>query len=130
MSDNLFAKLRCLFGSKVLEGDISTHERITIPIANNRTLIIQDGDTEGEPWVELITRLPAKRGERRFSLVREQDVSGVSGTGVVAEGVEFPNGQCVIHWLGKYSTIELHPNIDILLGVHGHNGLTTIQWED
>ena len=29
---------------------------------------------------------------KRFLLVRTEDVSGVSGTGVVAEGVMFPSG--------------------------------------
>lgn len=67
---------------------------------------------------------------KRFQLVRSKDVSGVSGTGIVAEGVEFPNGQCVLHWLGRFSTVELSPDMDTLLGVHGHGGLTTVEWED
>lgn len=29
---------------------------------------------------------------RRFTLVRHDDVTGVSGTGVVADGVRFPDG--------------------------------------
>ena len=40
-----------------------------------------------------------KADGRRFRLVREEDESGVSGTGVVAVGVEFPSGAVVFEWL-------------------------------
>lgn len=33
---------------------------------------------------------------RRFELHREEDVSGVSGTGVVAEGVAFSDGRVLM----------------------------------
>jgi len=36
---------------------------------------------------------------RRFLLVRDCDPSGVSGTGIVAEGVQFSDGTAVMHWL-------------------------------
>lgn len=42
-------------------------------------------------------RAPA--GMRRFTMRREQDVSGVSGTGIVLEGVLFSSGVVVVHWL-------------------------------
>jgi hypothetical protein len=42
-------------------------------------------------------RAPA--GMRRFVMRRVNDVSGVSGTGVVLEGVLFSTGVTVIHWL-------------------------------
>lgn len=38
-------------------------------------------------------------GMRKFVMVRNNDYSGVSGTGVVLEGVVFTSGQCVVHWL-------------------------------
>jgi hypothetical protein len=41
----------------------------------------------------------AAQGLRSFSLYRDEDVSGVSGTGVVVEGVVFSTGLTVIHWL-------------------------------
>lgn len=43
--------------------------------------------------------LRAPAGMRRFVMRRQADVSGVSGTGVVLEGVLFSTGVCVIHWL-------------------------------
>tara|TARA_Y100000593_G_scaffold29839_1_gene59137 strand:- start:643 stop:1002 length:360 start_codon:yes stop_codon:yes gene_type:complete len=41
----------------------------------------------------------APRGIRAFTVFRRQDESGVSGDGVVIEGVELATGQCIVHWL-------------------------------
>jgi hypothetical protein len=38
---------------------------------------------------------------RRFVLERDVDVSGLSGTGVVADGVVFPDGIVALHYLGR-----------------------------
>lgn len=65
---------------------------------------------------------------RTFNLVRKEDVSGVSGTGVVAEGVEFHDGQVVMSWFGRHHTIEVAPNISDIEAIHGHEGRTVIEW--
>ena len=39
---------------------------------------------------------------RRFELHRDDDVSGVSGTGVVAEGVLFSSGRVALEWLSAW----------------------------
>ncbi len=41
----------------------------------------------------------APRGIRTFTVARQLDESGVSGTGVVIEGMLLGTGQCVVHWL-------------------------------
>ena len=41
----------------------------------------------------------APRGIRTFTVCRNYDESGVSGEGVVIEGVVMATGQCVVHWL-------------------------------
>src|SRR5579872_1239536 len=46
----------------------------------------------------------AERTPRRFVLVRHEDVSGVSGTGVVAEGVAFSNGVVALQWASEFPT--------------------------
>jgi hypothetical protein len=66
---------------------------------------------------------------RTFKLVRKEDVSGVSGTGEVAEGVVFHDGQCILSWFGSYHSIEVHPNLDTLLSVHGHGGKTEVVFD-
>ena len=65
---------------------------------------------------------------RCFQLVRVEDVSGVSGTGVVAEGVQFANGRCALSWLGKFKTINIYERIEDLLAIHGHEGRTRVEW--
>lgn len=67
---------------------------------------------------------------RRFYLVRAEDVSGVSGTGVVAEGVEFRSGKAVLTWLSEFGTVSVFDSVDDIVSVHGHEGRTWIQWLD
>jgi hypothetical protein len=67
---------------------------------------------------------------RAFVLNRAIDDSGVSGTGVVAEGVVFENGEAALHWLGKKSSIAIYHSIDDLVEIHGHGGHTVLQWRD
>lgn len=65
---------------------------------------------------------------RTFQLVRKVDVSGVSGTGVVAEGVEFHDGRVAMSWFGKFHTIEVAPSIEDIVAIHGHEGATEVVW--
>ena len=41
----------------------------------------------------------APQGIRPFTIFRGQDQTGVSGEGVVIEGVQLATGQMVVHWL-------------------------------
>ena len=41
----------------------------------------------------------APEGIRTFTVARRYDESGVSGEGVVIEGVTLATGQCIVHWL-------------------------------
>lgn len=67
---------------------------------------------------------------RRFKLVRHHDVSGVSGTGVVAEGIEFTDGSVAIRWHGPHPSTAAWPSIDDAIAVHGHSGSTEFVWID
>jgi hypothetical protein len=67
---------------------------------------------------------------RRFYLDRKKDHSGVSGTGVVATGVQFPDGTCAVRWNGKDASTSLWANVDSLKAVHGHEGSTDIVFVD
>lgn len=40
---------------------------------------------------------------RTFKVIREVDETGVSGTGVVVEGVIFSDGECVTRWVTEAS---------------------------
>lgn len=67
---------------------------------------------------------------RRFRLHRELDVSGVSGIGDVAEGVQFADGTVAVRWLGSYPSTAVWASIDAVIAVHGHNGTTRVEWLD
>lgn len=66
---------------------------------------------------------------RTFKLIRRRDVSGVSGTGTVAQGVEFNDGKVAMRWLGKYRTTEIAHDIQTIIEIHGHDGATVVEWE-
>lgn len=63
-------------------------------------------------------------------MYRSADVSGVSGTGYVAEGIKFHDGQVVVSWFGKQRIFECPQGMKSWLNVHGHGGTTTIEWLD
>lgn len=67
---------------------------------------------------------------RRFYLFRSEDVSGVSGTGIVAEGTQFTSGRVVIEWYGEHPSIVMWQSLDDAMAIHGHNGATTVRWRD
>lgn len=71
-----------------------------------------------------------KRMTKTFKLVRNHDVSGVSGTGIVAEGVTFDSGQTVICWTRPPHTLSVYPSPEAVLDVHGHDGCTRIEWDE
>ena len=67
---------------------------------------------------------------RRFRLRRTVDVSGVSGTGIVAEGVEFTDGSVAMRWPGESPSTAVWPSIEAVIAIHGHGGTTTVEWLD
>lgn len=76
--------------------------------------------------------VPALSSARRFKLIRHADVSGVSGIGVVAEGVEWSDGSVALHWRGRWPTTTVYETggIEAVLAIHGHNGATEVVWDD
>lgn len=80
-----------------------------------------------KPTVRQLNPLTAPRA-RRFNLVRDEDETGISGIGVVAEGVEFSNGMCALCWLTAMHSVAVYPNIRQLEAIHGHNGRARISY--
>lgn len=92
----------------------------------------------------------AKCVGRQFVLYRYKDVSGISGEGVVAEGVEFANGQAVLKWHPKTSnirkrdvrnrtknkdfmfhgSISVFQSVDEIIEIHGHKGNSEVLYLD
>jgi hypothetical protein len=66
---------------------------------------------------------------RTFTLERSEDVSGVSGIGTVADGVEFDDGVTVIRWRGDDRSTVVWDSVDAAERIHGHDGRTRIVWQ-
>jgi hypothetical protein len=65
---------------------------------------------------------------REFILVRDIDVTGVSGIGVVAEGVVFQDGQAILKWLRAPYSLGVYHSLETLVDVHGHEGNTRVEF--
>ena len=66
---------------------------------------------------------------RSFALHREVDETGVSGTGIVAQGVEFDDGRCAMRWLTATASTACYDSTADVEAIHGHNGSTVIVWD-
>jgi hypothetical protein len=75
---------------------------------------------------------------KTFKLIRHTDVTGISGPGVVAEGVQFTDGTVVLRWRKAGTarpdhvkpTTVIHDDIESVIGLHGHDGATEVVWRD
>jgi len=73
---------------------------------------------------------------RAFIIQRDEDISGVSGTGRVAEGAQFSDGWAVTHWLGGPPMDEAKTEVWHNKGtepfekISGHGGRTRVIWVD
>lgn len=77
----------------------------------------------------------APRGIETFTICRQSDESGISGTGVVIEGVEYATGQVVLHWLTPFpkGSIAIFESIEDFKRVHVNphpTNKTIITWSD
>jgi hypothetical protein len=71
---------------------------------------------------------------KRFVLYREEDATGVSGTGVVASGVVWPDGHAALRWKADdceaASSTSVWSSVADLMRVHGHGGLSKLFYLD
>lgn len=67
---------------------------------------------------------------RMFVLEQDEDVSGVSGIGTVAEGVEFTDGSVVLKWIvgDHQSTVVWPGGMASVVAIHGHDGRTRLSY--
>lgn len=63
-------------------------------------------------------------------LRRDEDPSGVSGTGTVAEIFEADDGAVAIRWRGDRPSWGLWADIRDLEAIHGHGGKSTVVYKD
>lgn len=65
-----------------------------------------------------------------FYLMRHQDLSGLSGTGIIAIGVVYPNGKAHMQWVSYKTSFEMHDSVENLIDIHSHGGATELLWGD
>ena len=67
---------------------------------------------------------------RAFLLQRDIDETGVSGTGIVAEGVCFSDGTVALRWTSAWPTsVVFHERgMESVEAIHGHGGKTRVVW--
>lgn len=67
---------------------------------------------------------------RVFHIDRTFDITGVSGTGIVAEGVLFSDGTVVLRWLGSTPSTVIHSSIEAVERIHCHQGKSHLVWAE
>ncbi|MGA5820882.1 helix-turn-helix domain-containing protein [Kitasatospora sp. NPDC094028] len=67
---------------------------------------------------------------RLFHLQRDTDITGISGTGIIAHGVQWPDGTVTIRWTGDRPSTVNWASIADAIHIHGHGGHTRIVWAD
>jgi hypothetical protein len=73
---------------------------------------------------------PPPPAPRLFTLERDHDVTGVSGTGIVADGVVWPDGTVSIRWRGERPSVVFWNSLEDAEAVHGHGGSTRFEWAE
>lgn len=67
---------------------------------------------------------------RRFHLTRDHDVSGISGTGHIADGVLWDNGTVTICWRGRHESVVHRRSVRSVEEIECHGGATRLVWDD
>jgi len=62
-----------------------------------------------------------------FELVRDEDETGVSGTGIVASGIIWQDGKCAMHWHTAHTSTTTYDSLEDLIAIHGHSGKTRVR---
>jgi hypothetical protein len=102
---------------------------------------LNPGDIVIEPLVRVVSTEPehlrprppgnrAPSGIRTFTIYRMSDETGVSGDGIIIEGVVLATGQAIIHWLTPFprGSIAVFDSLDDFTKIHinPHPGNKTI----
>ena len=63
-------------------------------------------------------------GMKTFVLNRLRDDTGVSGVGIVAWGVVFPNKKVALTWNTSPTSVAAYDSLEDCIDIHGHGGQT------
>ena len=85
--------------------------------------MIMEENNKQEETEDLKPKPPPKlapRGIRSFTVCRQYDETGISGEGVIIEGIVVASGHCIIHWLfpPPRGGIAIFDSLEDFLKVH------------
>ena len=63
---------------------------------------------------------------RTYHMIRKEDESGVSGTGLVGEIAVMSDGTAILHWLTDLSSIVIYKSLEDLTKIHSHGNKTIV----
>jgi len=91
---------------------------------------VEDEDLKPRPPARL-----APRGIRTFTMCRQADETGISGTGVIVQGIVLASGWCVVNWLypPPVGSVAIFNSMSDFIAVHITSHLvnaTIITFED
>lgn len=112
----------------VTSGEQLVHDNTPTPRPNRATR--RAAMRAGRPPFSKEQHMADTDRPRTFGLIRQHDVTGVSGTGRVAEGVQWPDGTVSVRWRGPRPSIVHWGGLADVEAVHGHGGHTHIAWDD
>jgi hypothetical protein len=79
----------------------------------------------------MTTTLPAELRYNWYALRRNEDITGISGTGTVAYVLHLDDNTysrgALMFWDTSWATIGWYPDLDTLADIHGHDGRTVIE---
>lgn len=86
----------------------------------------------GEHQAEVLAKIgdPERNGTellRHFYLMRDEDISGSSGMGKVAEAFVSENSKVALFWLVAPFSTQIYDSVDDLKKIHGHDGRTRLE---
>ena len=61
-----------------------------------------------------------------YHLYRKEDVSGISGTGVLAIIFKLAPSRYLMEWLGEHRTLTLFESLESIKNIHGHDNKTIV----
>lgn len=99
-----------------LEGEERASVAEALPVSNRSR-------TEGATMSEFNPMSPHP-GILTFDILRKEDASGTSGTGVVAMGVLFPDGTVTVQWQTHVRSVVVYQSMADALYIHGHGDST------
>ena len=102
---------------------------------NTKEEVVEEQEAQKEALKPKPPAYLAPQGIRTFTVCRQSDETGVSGDGIVIEGIELATGQAVVHWLWPRprGSIAVFDSMADFLKVHikpHPENKTILTWDD